>query len=80
MRAVIEWFARPVRTSAPPTGPSCEACTHRLTERASLETAIPGLTSLGSGFGASVAESRLCREHDRLVSPDDSCSRFQRAA
>jgi hypothetical protein len=41
-----------------------------------LELQIPGLVSFSSGFGASVAGSRLCLEHDCLVSPHDHCARF----
>jgi hypothetical protein len=54
----------------------CRDCAHRDTDRAGLESLIPGLSSLGSAFGASVGDSRLCRFHDRLVSPDDQCSEF----
>ncbi|RKP59334.1 hypothetical protein D7S86_00490 [Pararobbsia silviterrae] len=57
----------------------CGDCAHRSANRADLEALIPGLASLGSGFGASVAESRLCMLHDRLVSPNDACGRFSRA-
>ncbi|WP_281291178.1 hypothetical protein [Paraburkholderia panacisoli] len=38
---------------------------------------MPGLTAFSSGFGASVADSRLCRLHDQLVSPGDVCARFE---
>ncbi|CAM2138799.1 conserved protein of unknown function [Pararobbsia alpina] len=54
----------------------CRDCVHRASDRAGLESLIPGLSSLGSAFGASVGESRLCRIHDRLVSPDDHCGQF----
>ena len=64
----------------PSTTGRCGECAHRAEDRASLEAQIPGLASLGSGFGASVAESRLCNLLDRLVSPDDSCSRFTQVA
>ncbi|MCC8393269.1 hypothetical protein LJ656_11765 [Paraburkholderia sp. MMS20-SJTR3] len=55
----------------------CAACRHRLEERDALEQRIPGLVSFSSGFGASVAASRLCRLHDQLVSPGDRCARFE---
>jgi hypothetical protein len=42
-----------------------------------LEQSVPGLTAFSSGFGASVADSRLCRLHDQLVSPGDVCARFE---
>jgi hypothetical protein len=55
---------------------SCRNCRHCEHDRRVLETTIPGLSSFGSAFGASVGESRLCRLHDRLVSPRDSCAQF----
>lgn len=55
----------------------CAACQHRDARPAALESAIPGLAALGSGFGASVADSRLCRRHDRLVTPHDTCAAFE---
>jgi len=55
----------------------CAACRHCEQDRHVLEAMIPGLTSFSSGFGASVGETRLCRRHDQLVSPGDSCSRFE---
>jgi hypothetical protein len=57
--------------------PRCMNCRHRAEDRHSLEQAIPGLAVFSSGFGASVADSRLCRLHDQLVSPDDACARHE---
>ncbi|TDY24739.1 hypothetical protein B0G81_5181 [Paraburkholderia sp. BL6665CI2N2] len=57
--------------------PCCAGCRHRAENRGSLEQGIPGLAVFGSAFGASVANSRLCRLHDQLVSPGDSCARFE---
>jgi hypothetical protein len=56
--------------------PTCAHCQHRASNRHALEQRIPGLVVFGSGFGASVANSRLCQLHDQLVSPGDTCSRF----
>jgi hypothetical protein len=56
--------------------PRCAGCLYRADDRHSLEHSIPGLAVFSSGFGASVADSRLCRLHDQLVSPDDSCAQF----
>jgi hypothetical protein len=58
------------------TGRICGRCAHCDHDRHALEAAIPGLTAFGSAFGASVGETRLCRLHDRLVSPADSCGEF----
>ncbi len=55
----------------------CAACRHCEQDRHVLESMIPGLTSFSSGFGASVGETRLCRLHDQLISPGDSCSEFE---
>ncbi|MFM0338801.1 hypothetical protein [Paraburkholderia fungorum] len=56
----------------------CASCRYRAADRHSLEQSIPGLVVFGSGFGASVAGSRLCRLHDQFVSPDDACAQFER--
>jgi hypothetical protein len=58
--------------------PCCADCRFRAEDRHSLEQSIPGLAVFGSGFGASVADSRLCLVHDQLVAPLDSCRRFAR--
>jgi hypothetical protein len=55
---------------------SCERCMHRLEDQRVLEQRMPGLTSFGSAYGASIAASRLCVLHDCWVSPEDSCARF----
>jgi hypothetical protein len=54
----------------------CASCRHRAEDRHSLEQSIPGLAVFSSGFGASVADSRLCCLHDQLVSPDDACTQY----
>jgi hypothetical protein len=56
--------------------PRCANCRFRADDRHTLEQSIPGLTAFSSGFGASVADSRLCLLHDQLVSPDDTCAQF----
>jgi hypothetical protein len=57
--------------------PRCASCRHRAEDRHSLEHSIPGLAVFSSGFGASVADSRLCRLHDQFVSPGDVCAQFE---
>ncbi|MFD2060217.1 hypothetical protein [Paraburkholderia solisilvae] len=56
--------------------PSCAGCRYRADDRHSIEQSIPGLAVFSSGFGASVATTRLCTLHDRFVSPDDACHQF----
>jgi hypothetical protein len=58
---------------------ACGCCRHAVGAGAALERAIPGLSTLSSGFGCSVAESRLCRLHDQLVGPADHCQQFAAA-
>ena len=64
------------RGEAVTAAPRCADCRYRADDRQALEQGIAGLIVLGSGFGESVAASRLCRLHDRLVSPEDRCVRF----
>jgi hypothetical protein len=56
--------------------PRCAGCRYRADDRHSIEQSIPGLAVFSSGFGASVATTRLCTLHDRFVSPDDACNQF----
>jgi len=60
----------------PCDGATCARCRHRDDGRSSLERQIPGLVVFSSGYGASAAESRLCRLHDRLTAPGDGCAGF----
>ncbi|MBC8736889.1 hypothetical protein F6X40_08720 [Paraburkholderia sp. UCT31] len=69
-----------VERSSAADAPCCAACRHRVSERDALERRIPGLAVFSSGFGASVADSRLCGLHDQLVSPGDVCARFEPVA
>lgn len=71
--------AAAVAAVAPPAAASlasCARCAHREDDRHVLEQRVAGLVVFSSGFGASVAASRLCLLHDRLVSPDDRCGQF----
>ena len=60
-----------------PEQAACEHCAHRADDRQTLEQRVASLIVFSSGFGASVAHSRLCTLHDQLVSPGDSCSAFR---
>jgi hypothetical protein len=72
-----EHIDRTADAQHPACAPRCADCRHRAEHRQSLEQSIPGLAVFSSGFGASVADSRLCRLHDQLVSPGDSCAQFE---
>ena len=54
----------------------CGHCRHALSGGAALEQEIPGLSTLGSGFGSSVGSNLLCQLHGQLVDPADDCPRF----
>ncbi|SIT42201.1 hypothetical protein BN2475_340146 [Paraburkholderia ribeironis] len=69
------WSTTAARDAA--CAPCCAGCRHRAGDRHALEQSLPGLAVFGSGFGASVADSRLCRLHDQLVSPGDVCAQFE---
>jgi len=55
----------------------CELCRFRRDDRRNIEQVLPGLTSLGSAYGASIGASALCEKHDCFVSPRDVCAAFQ---
>jgi hypothetical protein len=64
-----------VRRAAPVA--RCEDCVHRDPDPGSIERAIAGLVVFSSGYGSSIADSRLCVLRDRFVSPGDRCSGFE---
>jgi hypothetical protein len=55
----------------------CEHCRHRCDDPREVEQRVPGLTSFGSAYGASIGASALCEVHDCFVSPTDVCGRFR---
>lgn len=55
----------------------CERCRFRRDDPRQTEQRVPGLTSFGSAYGASIAASALCEVHDCWVSPRDTCSKFE---
>jgi len=83
-RRAIEGEAAPAGSFAPrpalDVDATCGHCAHRADDRHALEQRVAGLIVFSSGFGASVAHSRLCTRHDQLVSPGDTCSAFQARA
>ena len=74
--SVSFWATRYFKSTREPST-CCAHCRYRENDRAVLESAIPGLDSFSSGFGASVADSRLCTFQDRLTSPGDWCNAFE---
>lgn len=65
-----------MNAAAIPRAARCADCAHRERDAGRLERAIAGLTVFGSGYGSSVADSRLCVLRDQFVSPNDRCAAF----
>lgn len=57
-----------------PPGGRCRDCAFFAGDRSALEAGVPGLASMGSAYGATLGESRLCARFDRFVSPGDGCA------
>jgi len=58
----------------------CRNCRHFRNDPGYLETILPGLTSLSSGYGAVRADDGVCLLHDRYLRATNSCSDFSDAA
>ena len=54
----------------------CGNCGHFRNDRAYLEAAMPGLTSMSSGDASVRADDGLCLRHDRYLSARASCADF----
>jgi hypothetical protein len=55
----------------------CGNCGHFRNDRAYLEAAIPGLTSMSSGDASVRADDGICLRHDRYLSARASCAEFK---
>lgn len=55
----------------------CGHCRFRRDDPSEMERRVPGLTSFGSAYGASIGTSALCEVHDCFVSPQDVCGSFR---
>ena len=55
----------------------CGNCGHFRNDRAYLEAAIPGLTSMSSGDASVRADDGVCLRHDRYLSARASCADFR---
>lgn len=51
----------------------CATCIHFEATAASLEAALPGLSSLSSAYAAVRAGDGLCAAHDRYVAASSGC-------
>lgn len=54
----------------------CANCAHFDNTPTTLERAIPGLLSLGSGFAAVRDQDGLCSHHDRYLPARSRCAEY----
>jgi len=54
----------------------CGRCVSFRNDRAYLEAAMPGLTSMSSGDASVRADDGICLRHDRYLSARASCADF----
>lgn len=55
----------------------CARCLHFCNDPRTLERELPGLAVLSSADAAVRAQDGLCRVHQRLTSPRNSCADLQ---
>ena len=60
-----------------PAPPNCARCQHFDNSPTLLEAAIPGLRTLGSGYGAVRGSDGICQLHDRYLSARYGCDDFK---
>ena len=58
-------------------GGTCAGCAQLICDPVKFEDALPGILILSSGQGESRGDQGLCRIHQRLVTPEMTCGRFQ---
>jgi hypothetical protein len=59
-----------------PDSPSCRQCKHFQNDALYVEAALPGLSSLSSGFGAVRCDDGICAVHERYVAASSVCAAF----
>ena len=59
-----------------PDSPSCRQCKHFQNDALYVEAALPGLSSLSSGFAAVRCDDGLCAVHERYVAASSACAAF----
>ncbi len=57
--------------------PVCLGCRHFMRSPLDIEAAMPGLSTLSSGFASVRSTDGLCTLHDRYLSGNSSCDRFE---
>ena len=58
----------------------CRNCRHFRNDAKFLETALPGLTAMSSGYGSTRADDGICLLHDRYLGAHSTCADFSATA
>jgi hypothetical protein len=56
--------------------PACRECKHFQNGALQVEAALPGLSSLSSGFAAVRSNDGICAVHERYVAASSVCPAF----
>jgi hypothetical protein len=67
--------AVPDRSLAAADGAACANCRHFFNASPAIESALPGLSSLSSGYASVRADDGVCSVHDRYVAAESVCGR-----
>jgi hypothetical protein len=59
-----------------PAEARCGRCAHFRNDRATLEAAMPGISSMSSGDASVRADDGICLRHDRYLNARASCADF----
>ncbi|HLZ96957.1 MAG TPA: hypothetical protein VKP66_03370 [Steroidobacteraceae bacterium] len=55
--------------------PACGNCRHFFNTSPAIESALPGLAALSSGYASVRADDGVCCLHDRYLAADSVCGR-----
>jgi hypothetical protein len=58
--------------------PSCGSCRYFCQSPHEIESQMPGMRSLGSGYAAVRAADGICRRHDRYLGATSRCADHER--
>jgi hypothetical protein len=56
------------------TTAACRNCRHFFNASPAIESALPGLSSLSSGYASVRADDGLCSLHDRYIAAESLCA------
>jgi hypothetical protein len=62
----------------PELAPSCGSCRYFCESPHEIESQMPGMRSLGSGFAAVRATDGICRRHERYLGAASHCADYER--